>query len=60
LNVFPASFICPIEAVYVFPPQFRQADFTFIIIDLGDLIFSGQTFEVTVCGNAQLIFPLCL
>jgi hypothetical protein len=34
------------------------ADFTFIIIDIGELIFSGETVEVTVCENAQLIFPL--
>jgi len=35
LNVFHASLISPIEVVYVFPPQFRQADFTFII-DVGN------------------------
>jgi len=34
------------------------ADFTSIIIDVGELIFSGETDEVTVCENAQLIFPL--
>jgi len=34
------------------------ADFTSIIIDDGELIFSGETVEVTVCENAQLIFPL--
>ena len=36
------------------------ADFTFIIIDVEELIFSGETVEVTVCENAQLIFPLSL
>jgi len=36
------------------------ADCTFIIIDVGELIFSGETVEVTVCENAQLIFPLSL
>jgi len=36
----------------------RLADFTFIIIDGGDLIVSGQTIKVTVYENAQLIFPL--
>jgi hypothetical protein len=36
------------------------ADFTFIIIDVGELIFSGETVEVTVCENGQLIFPLYL
>jgi len=60
LNVFPASFISPIEVVYVFPQQIRQADFTFIIIDFGEMIFFGETVEITVCGNAQLVFPLCL
>jgi len=34
------------------------ADFTSIIIDVGELIFSGETVEVTVCENSQLIFPL--
>ena len=34
------------------------ADFTSIIIDVVELIFSGETVEVTVCENAQLIFPL--
>jgi len=33
------------------------ADFTSIIIDVVELIFSGETVEVTVCENAQLIFP---
>jgi len=32
------------------------ADFTSIIIDVAELIFSGETVEVTVCENAQLIF----
>ena len=36
------------------------ADVTSIIIDVVELIFSGETFEVTVCENAQLIFPLSL
>ena len=36
------------------------ADFTFIIIDVVELSFCGETVEVTVCENAQLIFPLCL
>jgi hypothetical protein len=36
------------------------ADFTFIILDVEELIFSGETVEVTVCENAQLIFPLSL
>jgi hypothetical protein len=36
------------------------ADFTFIIIDVGELIVCGETFAVTVCENAQLIFPLCI
>jgi len=31
---------------------------TSIIIDVVELIFSGVTVEVTVCENAQLIFPL--
>jgi hypothetical protein len=34
------------------------ADFTYIIIDVGELIFSGETVEVTVCENEQLIFTL--
>jgi hypothetical protein len=34
------------------------ADFSFIIIDVGELIFSGEAIEVTVCENSQLIFPL--
>jgi hypothetical protein len=33
-------------------------DFTSIIIDVGELIFSGQTDEVKVYANAHLIFPL--
>jgi len=36
------------------------ADFTSIIIDVVEVIFSGETVEVTVCENAQLIFPLSL
>jgi len=35
-------------------------DFTFIIIVAGELIFSGQTIEVIVYENSQLIFPLSL
>jgi hypothetical protein len=38
----------------------RLADFTLIIIDVGDGIVSGQTTEVTVYENVQLIFPLSL
>jgi hypothetical protein len=37
-----------------------SADFTSITIDIGELIFSGETVEVTVCENTQLIFPLSL
>jgi len=33
-------------------------DFTFIIIDVGELIVSGHTIKVTVYTNVQLIFPL--
>jgi len=33
-------------------------DFTFIIIDVGELIISGHTIKVTVYTNVQLIFPL--
>jgi len=36
------------------------ADFTSIVIYVVELIFSGETVEVTVCENAQLIFPLSL
>jgi hypothetical protein len=36
------------------------ADFTFIILDVGEPIFSGETVEATVCENAQLIFPVYL
>jgi hypothetical protein len=35
-------------------------DFTFVIVDVEELIFTGQTVEVTVYENAQLIFPLAL
>jgi len=38
---------------------FRHADFTVIITDVGELIFSGHTVKVTVYTNAQLISPLC-
>ena len=38
-----------------FPPYFRHVDFTFIITAVGELIFPGQTIEVTVYANAQLI-----
>jgi hypothetical protein len=31
-----------IELVYVFPPQFRHLDFTYIIINVGELIFCGH------------------
>jgi len=44
----------------MFPPYFRHEDVTFFITDVGELIFSGQTIEVTVYANAQLIFPLSL
>jgi len=40
-----------------FPTYLRCADFTFIVTDVGVLIFSGQTFEVTVYEDLQLIFP---
>ena len=43
-----------------FPPYFRYVGFNFINVDVGELIFSGQTIEVTVYENAQLIFPLYL
>jgi len=46
--------------VYVFPPYFRHADFTFLIVDVGEVIFSGLKIEVTVYADAQIIFPLCL
>jgi len=36
-------------------PNLAHRDFTFIIIDVGELIFSGQTFEVTVYENARLM-----
>jgi len=36
------------------------ADFTSVTIDVGELIFSGETVEVTVCQNAQSVFPLSL
>jgi len=36
------------------------ADFTFIIIDVGELFLCGETVKVTVCENAQLIFLLSL
>jgi hypothetical protein len=42
-----------------FPPFFRHTDFTSSIIDVGELIFSGQAIKVAVYANAQLIFP-CL
>jgi hypothetical protein len=34
------------------------ADFSFIVIVVGELIFSGEAVEVPVCENARLIFPL--
>jgi hypothetical protein len=43
---------------FVFPPYFGHIDFTFIIIDVGELIISGHTIKVTVHTNVQLIFPL--
>jgi len=33
-------------------------DFTFIIIDVGELYLSGHTIKATVYVNLQLIFPL--
>ena len=29
-----------------------------VIVDVVEVIFSDETVEVTVCENAQLIFPL--
>ena len=52
------SFMSLIYVVYIFPSQFWHVDFTFIIIDVGELIFSAQTYEVTVYENEQLIFPM--
>ena len=43
-----------------FPPYFRHTDFTVIIVGDGDLIFFGPAITVTVCANAQLVFPLSL
>ena len=43
-----------------FPTYLSCADFTFIITDVGVLIRSGQTIEVTVCKNVKLIFTLSL
>jgi hypothetical protein len=51
--------ITDLHSLY-FPPYFRHAVVTFNITDVGELIFSGQTVEVTVYENTQLIFPLCL
>ena len=31
-----------IELVYVFPPQFRHLDFTYIIVNVGELVFCGH------------------
>jgi hypothetical protein len=45
---------------YVFPPYFRNMNFNAIIIDVGELIFSVQTVEVTVYKNAQVIFSFSL
>jgi hypothetical protein len=44
----------------VFPPYLRLADIICIFIDVGELIFSGETVEVTVYENVQIIFPLYL
>jgi hypothetical protein len=44
----------------VFPPYFVLADIIFIFIDVGELIFSGETVEVIVYENAQIIFPFYL
>ena len=44
----------------VFPPYFVLADIISIFIDVGELIFSGETVEVIVYENAQIIFPLYL
>jgi hypothetical protein len=44
--------------VYVYPPYFILADIIFIIIHVGELIFSGETVEVIVYENAQIIYPL--
>ena len=32
----------------------------YFFTDVEVLVFSGQTIDVTVCENAQLIFPLSL
>ena len=44
----------------VFSPYFILADIISIFIDVGELIFSGETVEVIVYENAQIIFPFCL
>jgi len=41
-------------------PYFRHTDYTVIIVDDVELIFCGQRITVTVCANAQLIFPSSL
>ena len=52
------AFLAYVFKQFVFPLYFRLMDFTFIIIDVGELIFSGHTIKVTLYTNVQLIFPL--
>ena len=46
--------------VYVFPPNIIHVQFPIIIIDVGELILSGKTIEVTVYETAQLIYLLSI
>ena len=43
---------------FCFPSIPRTKSFALIITDIGELIFSGHTIEMTVYANAQLIFAL--
>jgi hypothetical protein len=43
-----------------FPPYFRHDVVILIVTDVGELIFWGQTVEVTVCSIKPLIFHLSL
>jgi hypothetical protein len=43
---------------FVSHPYFGYKNFSFIITEVGELIFSGHTIKVTVDANTQLFSPL--
>ena len=55
ISMFPVSLII-LMITHLSGLYLRLAGIIFIIINVGELIFSGETVEVTVYENAQIIF----